>query len=217
MREKLVEEKLRCEVLLLETRIAEIHNNIDKQKARIRAAHQNDTHDVATKKSLFLVLKCLTGQSRRYNELLKVCSSMLDHVQEQLLMTETKQVLNEFAAVHQHLTKPGNMEKMVEQYADISSNLAEMREDFAAINGSLNPESPHGVDKESDLELELEMFLKEGESENALSNGEQHTAPTEARPSDSFVANAPAVEMMESSRPVESYFEDTPEKLANLA
>jgi len=94
VREKIVEEKLRCEVLLLETRIAEIHNNIDKQKARIRAAHQKDTHDVATKKSLFLVLKCLTGQSRRYNELLKVCSSMLDHVQEQLLMTETKQVLN---------------------------------------------------------------------------------------------------------------------------
>lgn len=153
-----MEKKLRQEVKVLETRIAEIDANVEKQKKKIRVAHRENAQDVTTKKLMFGQLKTLRKQSARFSRLHQICSSMLEHVQEQMTISETSHVLQDFVHVHESLIKESNLEKLVTQYQELASNVDEMRADLGYINEALTG-GDH--DDEAELEEELEMFLRD--------------------------------------------------------
>lgn len=143
---------------MLETRIAEIDANIEKQKKKIRVAHRENAQDVTTKKLMFGQLKTLRKQSARFSRLHQICSSMIDHVQEQMTISETSHVLQDFVQVHETLIKESNLEKLVTQYQELASNVDEMRADLGYINEALTGDDQ---DDEDEIEKELEMFLQD--------------------------------------------------------
>lgn len=153
-----MEKKLRQEVKVLETRIAEIDANIEKQKKKIRVAHRENAQDVTTKKLMFGQLKALRKQSARFSRLHQICSSMEQHVQEQMTISETSHVLQDFVQVHETLIKESNLEKLVTQYQELASNVDEMRADLGYINEAL---TGGDQDDEDEIEKELEMFLQD--------------------------------------------------------
>ena len=153
-----MEKKLHQEIKVLETRLAEIELNIRKQKIKVRKAHEDNAQDVVTKKLLFGQLKSLKKQSARFSRLHQICSGMLEHVQEQNMVSETSTVLQEFVSVHESLIKESNLDKMVTQFQELSGNVEEMRSDLGYIGEALSG----GVEEdEDDLEKELEDFLRE--------------------------------------------------------
>ena len=111
---------------------------------------------------LFGQLKSLKKQSARFNRLHQICSSMLEHVQEQAMMSETSTVLHEFVSVHETLIKESNLDKLVSQYQELSSNVDDIRSDLGYIGDALNS----GIeDDEDNLERELDEILKGGEEQ----------------------------------------------------
>lgn len=97
-----MEKKLQQEIKVLETRLAEIESNVRKQKIKVRKAHEANAQDVVTKKLLFGQLKSLKKQSARFNRLHQICSGMLEHVQEQNMVSETSSVLQAGANTYYH-------------------------------------------------------------------------------------------------------------------
>ena len=132
-----MEKKLKQEIKVLETRLAEIDANICRQKNKIRRTHSENSQDMTTKKLLFGQLKTFKRQSARFNRLHQICSSMLEHVQEQTMMSETSTALQEFVTVHEKLIKESNLDKLVSQYQELSENVDEMRTDLGYIGEAL--------------------------------------------------------------------------------
>lgn len=189
----------------METRIAEIDTNINKQKVKVHKAHVENSNDVTTKKMLFGQLKSLKKQSARFNRLHQICSSMLEHVQEQAMMSETSTVLHEFVSVHETLIKESNLDKLVSQYQELSSNVDDIRSDLGYIGEALNS----GVeDDEYNLESELDEFLKGGE-EQPESTLEMTNPKTQH-----IVKEVPII--LPDTPSIQSYFEE-PEQKQNMA
>lgn len=153
-----MEKKLHQEIKVLETRLAEIEANIAKQKTKVRKAHEENAQDFVTKKLLFGQLKSFKKQTARFSRLHQICSGMLEHVQEQNMMSETSTVLQEFVTVHESLIKESNLDKMVTQFQELSGNVEDMRSDLGYIGEAL---AGGAEEDEDDLERELDAFLKE--------------------------------------------------------
>lgn len=195
-----MEKKLHQEIKVLETRLAEIELNIRKQKIKVRKAHEDNAQDVVTKKLLFGQLKSLKKQLARFSRLHQICSGMLEHVQEQNMVSETSTVLQEFVSVHESLIKESNLDKMVTQFQELSGNVEEMRSDLGYIGEALSG----GVEEdEDDLEKELEDFLRE-DTDHATDT--EMTRPQAQKIEKDIVVGLPQVPNREIPT-IQSYFD----------
>jgi len=149
--------KLQQQVRVLEIRIADIDAAITRQVAKLRQAHKDNPLDKTSKITMFEKLRLLRKTAACHKRLNNACTKTLDHVDEQAVMNETTQMLQEFVDVHGTI-KEVNLEKIVSQFQQMSSDMNESQADLGYINEALSG----GVeDDEQDLEAELEQFLNE--------------------------------------------------------
>jgi hypothetical protein len=149
--------KLQQQVRVLEIRIADIDAAITRQVAKLRQAHKDNPLDKTSKITMFEKLRLLRKTAACHKRLYNACTKTLDHVDEQAVMNETTQMLQEFVDVHGTI-KEVNLEKIVSQFQQMSSDMNESQADLGYINEALSG----GVeDDEQDLEAELEQFLNE--------------------------------------------------------
>lgn len=172
-KEAAVEKKLKTEVKVLDHRLAEMESNMSQLKIRIRKAHR--IKDTVHAKQGIQQMMSLKKQMQRFSRLHQICSSMLDHVQEQAMMSTTSVVLQEFVTVHEDLIKECNLDKLVSQYQELQNNVEDIRGDIGSIGESLQ----EADSDELDWEKELELFIAEDASGDAPNSILQAPTPVQ--------------------------------------
>lgn len=157
--------KLKQEVVVLDQRLAEIDVNIAALKKKVR-----ETPDKVGKKMAFMQMKNLQKQAVRFTRLYQICSSMEDDVREQAIMKNTSSVLQEFVNHHEELIKDSSMQKLIEGYEKIQANVEDITDNVGVLSEVLRATTMMGDpdNDEDDLEKQLEEFLAEDESLDAV-------------------------------------------------
>jgi hypothetical protein len=159
-----VEKKLNGEIEVLLARMEEMEATAANLKKKIKQLYAKK--DVANAKACFVQLKNVQKQIVRFTRLYQVCSSMLDHVKEQALMSSTSSVLREFVSMHGRVVEECKLDQMVAEYQDLGDRVRDAGEDLGIISSSLMREDDDEFSDEN-IALALEAFLAEEEEEAA--------------------------------------------------
>ena len=158
VREAKVEKKLNGEIEVLLTRMEAMEDTATSLKKKIKDLYRKK--DVANAKACFVQLTNVRKQIVRFTRLYQICSSMLDHVKEQALMSSTSQVLQEFVSMHGDVVKECKLDQMVAEYQELGDRVRDAGEDLGLINGALMREDDDEFSDEN-IAAALEAFLAE--------------------------------------------------------
>lgn len=158
MREAKVEKKLNGEIEVLLARMGEMEDTSANLKKKIKDLYRKK--DVVNAKACFVQFTNVRKQIVRFTRLYQICSSMLDHVKEQALMSSTSSVLQEFVSMHGDVVKECKLDQMVAEYQELGDRVRDAGEDLGLISGALMREDDDEFSDEN-ISAALEAFLAE--------------------------------------------------------
>lgn len=153
-----MEKKLNGEIEVLLARMEEMEETAANLKKKIKDLYRKK--DVANAKACFVQLTNVRKQIVRFTRLYQICSSMLDHVKEQALMSSTSSVLQEFVSMHGDVVKECKLDQMVAEYQELGDRVRDAGEDLGLISGALMREDDDEFSDEN-IAAALEAFLAE--------------------------------------------------------